>query len=76
MLLGDMFDHLTPHQRVVTAVVPFVAAMILRLVLGKGRFSGAVITLATLWFAINILAAPFSARMRDEIRTVGRFLPW
>ncbi len=63
-----MFDRLTPYARVATALLPFIAAMILRLILGKNKLTGLLITVGTVWFAINILLAPYSARMRQDLQ--------
>ncbi len=64
---GGFFDLLTPHARVATAVAPFVVAMALRLLMGKNRFTGAFLSLATMWFAINVLLTPYSAQMRHDL---------
>jgi len=63
----SLLEDLSPHARVATAVTPFVAAMLLRLLLGKNRLTRALISLGTMWFAINVLAAPYSERMRQDI---------
>ncbi len=64
----ELFESLSPHARVATAVLPFVVAMILRLVLGRSRLTGMLISLSTVWFAVNVLLAPYSARMRQDIQ--------
>ena len=63
----SILEDLSPHARVATAVAPFVGAMLLRLLLGKNRLTRALISLGTMWFAINVLAAPYSERMRQDI---------
>ena len=63
----SLLEDLSPHARVATAVAPFVGAMLLRLLLGKNRLTRALISLGTMWFAINVLAAPYSDRMRQDI---------
>jgi hypothetical protein len=63
----EVLENLSPHARVATAVLPFVVAMVLRLALGRGRLTSWLITGSTVWFAINVLAAPYSARMRQDI---------
>ncbi len=63
----DLFESLSPHTRVATAVLPFVAAMLVRIFMGRCRFTGMLITVTTVWFAINILLAPYSARMRQDL---------
>lgn len=63
----SLLEDLSPHARVATAVAPFVGAMLLRLLLGKNRLTRALISLGTMWFAINVLAAPYSERMRQDI---------
>src|SRR5215472_7837608 len=58
---GDLIDKLSPHARVATALIPFIGAIIvLRLISGKNRFRRTVLSLATMWFAINLLVAPYS----------------
>jgi hypothetical protein len=63
----SILEDLSPHARVATAVAPFVGAMMLRVLLGKNRLTRALISLGTMWFAINVLAAPYSDRMRQDI---------
>jgi hypothetical protein len=70
VLPADIFEDLSPHARVATAVLPFVAAMLLRLVLGKNRLTGVLISLTTTWFAISVLMAPLSEGMRRDILDV------
>ena len=72
MLLGTIFDHLSPYARVVTAVAPFVAAMVLRLLLGKNRVTGALLSISTIWFAANIFMAPYSFGMRQDLVNLRR----
>lgn len=64
---GNFIDQLSPHARVATALIPFIGAIVLRLVLGKNRVTRVVLSLATMWFAINVLMAPYSMEMRREI---------
>ncbi len=71
MPLGHLVDALTPHARVATALIPFLAALVMRLILGKNRLTRAVLSLATMWFAINVLMAPYSLEMRREILHLG-----
>ena len=67
MSFARIFEDLSPHARVATAVLPFAAAMLLRLVLGKNRLTGVLISLSTTWFTINVLLAPLSEGMRRDI---------
>jgi hypothetical protein len=52
--------HLSRHARVATAVLAFVIALIVRPVVGKNRFTGVLISVTKLWFAINVLVAAYS----------------
>ena len=70
MALVNLLEALSPHARVVTAVAPFALAVVLRLVLGRSRFTRTLISLGTMWFAINVMAAPYSERMQEEIRSL------
>ena len=67
MLLADFFGDLSPHARVATAALLFVAAMLLRFVLGKNRLTQVLISIGTTWFVANVLLAPFSEGMRQDI---------
>jgi hypothetical protein len=60
-------DGLTPDARVGTAVAPFVVAMLLRLLLGRTQFTRWSIAIGTMWFAINVLLAPYSAGVREDL---------
>ena len=62
-----LLDALSPHTRVITAVAPFVIALVMRLALGRNKLTAMLVTMGTMWFAINVLMAPYSARMRQDI---------
>ena len=64
----SLLDSLTPHARVATAVLPFVVAMVLRIVLGGTRLTRALISVGTMWFVVNVLMAPYSVRMRQDLQ--------
>jgi hypothetical protein len=64
-----------PYARVAAAVTPFAAAMALRLMLGRSRTTNWLVTLATVWFAVNVLMAPYAVGMRQDIRNLRRLLP-
>ena len=67
MLSVSIFEDLSPYARVVTAVLPFVGAILLRLVLGKNQVTRVLLSISTTWFAINVLMAPLSEGMRRDI---------
>jgi hypothetical protein len=71
MPFGSLVDAMSPHARVATALIPFLLAIVLRLVFGKSRVTRGSLSLATLWFAINVLLAPYSAELRSEILSFG-----
>lgn len=64
----SLLEQLSPYARVATAVAPFVAALLLRIVLGKNRLTGLLISFGTMWFAINVLMAPYSPRMTQDLQ--------
>jgi hypothetical protein len=72
---GNIFNDLSPHARVITAVLPFAFAVFMRLLVGNNRLTRWLISLTILWFAANILMAPYSARMRQDIRNLRTLLP-
>ena len=71
MSLGSLVDAISPHARVATALIPFLAALVLRLLFGKNRVTRTALSVATMWFAINVLIAPYSVEMRREILDLG-----
>jgi hypothetical protein len=60
---------------VVTAALPFAFAVFLRLLLGQNRLTRWLIMLSVTWFTANVLMAPYSARMRQEVRNLRTLLP-
>jgi hypothetical protein len=58
---------LSPDLRVFIAVAPFATAMAARLVMGRTSLIRWSITLSTMWFAINVLMAPYSTGMRQQL---------
>jgi hypothetical protein len=75
MPMASLMDDLSPHARVATAIAPFLLAIVLRLMFGKNRVTGFLLSISTTWFAINILMAPYSANMRrdlDDLRAMFR----
>ena len=75
MLSANILYDLSPHSRVVTAVLPFGVAILVRLVLGNNQLTRWLISLSVVWFAANILMAPYSAGMRQDIRNLRTLLP-
>ena len=71
VFLPGSFDELTPDQRVLAAAAPFAVAMLLRLLLGRSAFTRWSIALSTLWFAVNVLLAPYSTGMRQDLIELG-----
>ena len=47
-------------------MLAFVIALIVRPVVRKNRFTGVLISVTMLWFAINVLVAAYSSRMRQD----------
>jgi len=64
------FAALSPYARVGTAVAPIAIALLLRLLFGKNRLTEILVTAGTMWFVVNVLLAPFSLAMRQELRQV------
>lgn len=71
MPVGNLVDSLSPHARVATALIPFLVALVLRLLFGKNRVTRVALSVATVWFAANVMMAPYSVEMRQEILNLG-----
>ena len=65
--MPSLFLSLTPYARVATALIPFVAAILVRILMGKNRVTGVLISIGTVWFMINILLAPYSVRIQQDL---------
>ncbi|HUB80093.1 MAG TPA: hypothetical protein VMB03_14910 [Bryobacteraceae bacterium] len=72
MFLGAIFDRLTPYARVVTAVTPFLIAIVIRLIFGKNKVTRALLSISTIWFAVNVFLAPYSYGMRQDLVNLRR----
>jgi hypothetical protein len=72
---GNFFNDLSPYARVVTAILPFALALFVRVVLGNNLLTRWLLSLSVLWFAANVLMAPYSAGLRQDIRNLRTLLP-
>jgi hypothetical protein len=70
MLPASLFEDLTPHARVATAVAPFIVASVFRVALGKNRFTKGLLSLSTLWFTVSVFVATYSQQMQQDISHV------
>jgi len=75
MEIGNLFQSLSPHARVATAVTPFAIAIGARLFFGGNRTTNWLLTAGTAWFVINVFLAPYSPQMRQDILNVRKWLP-
>jgi hypothetical protein len=65
---------LSPPVRVLTALLPFCVALFIRLVIGNSRLTRSLVSLGVLWFAVNVLMAPYALDVRTGIRSDVRSL--
>lgn len=72
MFLGTIFERLTPYARVATAITPFLLAIIVRLMCGKNQVTRALLSISTIWFLANVLMAPYSYAMRQDLMNLRR----
>jgi hypothetical protein len=72
MFPWGIFERLSPYARVVTAITPFLAAIVLRLMFGKNRVTRALLSIAVIWFAANVFMAPYSYGMRQDLKNLQR----
>ena len=70
MYPAGILESLAFHAHVASAVAPFAAALTLRFLLGKSRFTTWLVSLSTLWFVINVLIAPYSPEAQREIESL------
>jgi hypothetical protein len=74
MHVGSLLDRLSPYARVVTAITPFLGAIVMRLIFGKNRLTRTLLSVTTVWFAVNVLMAPYSYGMRQDLVNLRREL--
>ena len=67
MAVGRFFAELSPYARIGTAAAPFVVALLLRLFFGRNRMTSCLLSVATMWFMVNVLIAPYSLSMQEEL---------
>ncbi|MGD0871297.1 MAG: hypothetical protein ABSB88_17230 [Bryobacteraceae bacterium] len=69
-MLGSILHHLSAYARVLTAVMPFLLAITIRFLYGKNRVTQVLLSISSMWFAVNVLLAPYSAGMQRDIAHV------
>jgi hypothetical protein len=72
MVAGIILTGIGPLTRVLVAVVPFAAALLLRLGMGRSRFTNVIVSVGTMWFLVNVLIAPYSLEMQQELHIMLR----
>lgn len=70
MVAGIILTGIGPLTRVLVAVVPFAAALLVRLGMGRSRFTNLVVSIGTMWFLVNVLIAPYSLEMQRELHVI------
>jgi len=70
MPAGAFFGEFSPLSQVAAAVSPFIIAMILRLMFGRKRWTEVVVTIATSWFFVNVLIAPYAVDIQRELHEI------
>ncbi len=70
MELWNVVAALSPYVRFRMATIPFFAAILLRFVFGGNKFTRWFISIASMWFLVNVLLAPYSPSMRDDLRAL------
>ncbi len=63
----------SPGQKVITALIPFVAASLLRLMYGRSRTTEVLLTIGTSWFLVNVLITPFEAEIQRVLYAIFHF---
>ena len=71
--LGSLFDSFSPHARLLSAVIPIVIAVVIRFAFGSGKLVNTLVSIATVWFTVNVLAAPYSFEMQQDIESVRQY---
>ena len=69
-MLGSILNHLSPYARIITAVMPFLLAVAIRFICGKNQVTKVLLSISAMWFAVNILLAPYSAGMQRDLAQV------
>jgi len=67
-----LLDELSPHARVAPPWRHFLVALALRILLGKTRITSLLVSASTVWFAVNVLMAPYSGQDARGHPAVGK----
>ncbi len=54
----------------VSAVAPVVITIAMRFIFGSSKLVNTLVSIATVWFTVNVLAAPYSFQMQEDIQSV------
>ena len=67
---GSLLESFYPHARLASAIIPIVITVIMRFVFGSGKLVNTLVSIATVWFTVNVLAAPYSFQMQQDLEQV------
>jgi hypothetical protein len=60
-------DELSPVARIAAATAPFAGALVLRIAFGSHSITRWIVALTTFWFVLNVLLAPYSSSLVQDI---------
>ena len=67
MLPVRIFEMISPHARIASAVLPVVLAMLARIIWGSNKLTKTLMSMCTIWFVVNVVVAPYSEGMQQDI---------
>ena len=67
MLPARIFELISPHASVATAVLPVILAMAARIIWGSNKLTKTLLSACTIWFVVNVVVAPYSEGMQSDI---------
>jgi hypothetical protein len=69
---AEFFEALTPLGRVAAAAALVVIALLIRFSVGRTRITEILLIVATSWFVVNVLIAPYAIEMQRDLHQVLR----
>ncbi len=66
---------ISPHARVATAILPVILALAARIVWGPNKLTKTLLSACTIWLVVNVVVAPYSEGMQQDIMMLRSKLP-
>ncbi len=74
MALESVLEQAGQYARFYSAIGPFAIASVARLIAGGNRITRGLLSASVVWFTLNVLFAPYSAGMQQDLENLREWL--